>query len=112
MSHITIAPLGPDLFNHFKSHVKYLEAGALRLPLVASPTVYQDYVIHDQTTLLARSPGEWGEHLEALVVDPQRRRQLGDAAWDHVMQWRLDARPGVQFAEFASTVMKVRQERS
>lgn len=109
MSHVTIAPLQDAPFNQFKSQVKYLEAGLLRLPLVASPTVYGRYVKDGQTALIARNPEDWAEHLESLVVDAQRRRQLTDAAWDHVQEWRLDNRPGRQFAEFAAQIMKARR---
>lgn len=108
MSHITIAPLDPAPFNEFKSQVKYVEAGVLRLPLVASPTVYGRYVRDGETALLAHSSGEWAAHLEALVVDPELRARIGSSAFDHVQQWRLDARPGAQFADFVATVMALR----
>lgn len=107
MSHITIAPLDTAPFNRFKSQVKYLEAGVLRRPLVASPTVYQDYVVDGRTALLARSDDEWAERLEELVVDTDLRRRLSDDAWEHVQTWRLDSRPGEQFAAFAAQILQL-----
>lgn len=109
MSHITIAPLDDSPFNGFKSHVKYLEAGLLRLPLVASPTVYDRYVIDGQTALISRTARDWTDNLESLVTDPQRRQEIGDAAFQHVQAWRTDAIPGEQFAAFLREIMLIRR---
>ena len=86
---IAIAPLADVPFNHYKSQVKYLEAGLLRLPFVASPTVYANYVEQDRTGIIADSQQEWQAALNTLVSDPKRRRELGEAAAEHVRQWSV-----------------------
>ena len=70
--------------------MKYLEAGLLRLPFVASPTVYANYVEQDRTGIIADSQQEWQEALNTLVSDPKRRRELGEAAAEHVRQWSVN----------------------
>ena len=86
---ISIAPLADVPFNHYKSQVKYLEAGLLRQPFVASQTVYGNYVDNGRTGLIATDEREWREALTTLVRDPDLRRQLGAAAADHVKQWSV-----------------------
>lgn len=86
---IAIAPLADVAFNRYKSQVKYLEAGLLRLPFVASPTVYANYVEHGRTGLIASDIQEWLEALESLVNDTSLRRALGEAAAEHVRQWSV-----------------------
>ena len=86
---VAIAPLADVPFNRYKSQVKYLEAGLLRLPFVASPTVYANYVIPGRTGLIADDQQEWQEALTALVGNPQLRRDMGEAAAEHVQQWSV-----------------------
>ncbi len=77
---IAIAPLLDIGFNAFKSQVKYMEAALLRLPFVASETVYGAYVDHGRTGLIARTEEDWFTALAALVADADLRRSLGEAA--------------------------------
>lgn len=95
---IAIAPLLDAPFNHFKSQVKYLEAGMLGLPFVASPTVYGNYVEHGRTGFIANSSRKWHRFLRELVTDGQLRRSMGEAARDHVRQWEVEAEPARQLA--------------
>ena len=79
---IALAPLAVHAFNNSKSPIKAIEAGALRIPIVASAVgPYADYVEHGVTGLLVKQPHEWGKHLRTLVNDPAMQRELGDAAW-------------------------------
>lgn len=103
-SHITIAPLLPEPFNEFKSHVKYLEAGAVKVPLIASPTVYANYVLPDETAILAVTNDDWERAIIDLAENPMRRTDLAAAAANHVQQWRLSERPAEQFRQLISAL--------
>ncbi|MCC6850565.1 MAG: glycosyltransferase [Deltaproteobacteria bacterium] len=82
---VQLAPLRPDPFSDAKSEVKYLEAGALGLPTVASPTsAYRRAIRHGENGLLAATPAEWEQRLLALVDEPALRRRLGNRARDDV----------------------------
>lgn len=93
---VTIAPLSDIAFNRFKSQVKYLEAAVVGVPLVASPTVYADYVTDGATALIA-ADHEWAEALVELVGDGQLRQSLSAAARADVADSVVDQRPARQF---------------
>ncbi|MCC6766207.1 MAG: glycosyltransferase [Deltaproteobacteria bacterium] len=82
---VQLAPLRTDAFSDAKSEVKYLEAGALGLPTVASPTsAYRRAIRHGENGFLASTPADWEQRLLALVDDPALGRRLGNRARDDV----------------------------
>lgn len=85
---VLLAPL--ELDNPFacaRSELKYLEAAALHLPLIASPTpAFAGAIRQGETGLLADEPDAWEQALEALLGDPVMRQRIGDSAAQHVRQ--------------------------
>ena len=85
---INLAPLEPDNpFAACKSSIKYIEAGALGVPTVASPT--PDFVRAVQNNVngvLAANDDEWSAALLELVADPRLRSRLGAAARADVLE--------------------------
>jgi glycosyltransferase involved in cell wall biosynthesis len=80
---IAIAPSAENNLFRGKSDLRWLEASALKLPLVAHPDVYTD--IEDGVTgLLARTAEEAEEALLRLVDDPELRERVGTQAYEHV----------------------------
>lgn len=78
---VNLAPLRADAFSDAKSEVKYLEAAALAVPTIASPTSAFRHAIRDGVNgLLAATADEWYTALAALVEDAGLRRRLGNAA--------------------------------
>ncbi|MDT8897641.1 tetratricopeptide repeat protein [Thermanaerothrix sp. 4228-RoL] len=74
---ILLAPLANNRFNQAKSDIKLVEAGARRLPWVASPLpAYQTWGVGG---IFAETPSSWGDALSTLVRDSQLRQQLGAA---------------------------------
>jgi glycosyltransferase involved in cell wall biosynthesis len=91
---VSIAPLSADAFSDAKSEVKYLEAGAVGVPTVASPAwAFRQAIRHGENGLLATTREEWVEALDALVRDGGLRRRLGNAARNDVF---LHAGPETQ----------------
>jgi glycosyltransferase involved in cell wall biosynthesis len=84
---VALAPAAPSAFFTAKSDLRFLEAAALGLPVVADPVVYPT-LVHGSTGLHAASPDEAREHMEALVGDPALRRRLGAAARAYVERER------------------------
>jgi glycosyltransferase involved in cell wall biosynthesis len=84
---IALAPAAPSAFFAAKSDLRFLEAAALGLPVVADPAVYPT-VVHGETGLHAATPREARDHMLALADDADLRRRLGDAARAYVERER------------------------
>ncbi len=79
---INLAPLEIDSpFCRAKSALKYVEAGAVGVPTVATPTpAFEQAIRHGETGLLATSTEEWVAALEALITRAGLRGEMGEAA--------------------------------
>jgi glycosyltransferase involved in cell wall biosynthesis len=79
---VNLAPLEwQDPFVAAKGAVKYLEAAAVGVPTVASPTeAFRHAIIHGETGMLAADASEWRAALVALLDDRARAARLGAAA--------------------------------
>ncbi len=86
---IALLPLNDSFFNQHKSDVKFIEAGACRTAVIASPTVYSSTIEDGRTGLIADTPHEWEKALESLVVDKPQRERLARNAFEYVMGHRL-----------------------
>jgi glycosyltransferase involved in cell wall biosynthesis len=84
---VALAPAGQNNFFRGKSDLRWLEAGALGIPLVADPMVYPE-IEHGVTGFHAHSPEEVRELLLTLVDDPDLRARVGAAAKAYVSEHR------------------------
>ena len=91
---IAIAPAGRGNFFAAKSDLRFLETGALAIPLVADPFVYKD--IEDGATgLLAENAEEAYERLKIYIELPKSRKADGDRARKFVREYR-DIMKGIE----------------
>lgn len=87
---IALAPASNSAFFRGKSDLRWLEASALGIALVADPVLYP--AIEDGVTgLHAATPAHAREAIEALVRDRDLRARIGAAARDHVREHRTSA---------------------
>lgn len=84
---IAIAPAGKGNFFRGKSDLRWLEAGALGIPIIADPDVYPR-IEHGVTGFHAADAAAAAELMAMLVVDPELRLQVGEAARNYVMHER------------------------
>lgn len=85
---INLAPLMSDNpFSLSKSEIKYLEAGLVSVPTVASRTPAFEFAIrHGDNGFLVRNEGEWLSVLERLIESPEMRQQVGQQAQTQVLE--------------------------
>jgi glycosyltransferase involved in cell wall biosynthesis len=87
MFDIALAPAAKTLFYRGKSDLRWLEASALGIPVIADPTVYPD-IEHGVTGFHAATPAEFREVLLALVDDAELRERVGAAAREYIRAHR------------------------
>ena len=76
---IFLSPLQDSPFNQTRSDQQLMEAGARRIPWVASPIpAYKEW---NAGGLVANSAEEWVSHLRRLVLEPELRNKLGQEGW-------------------------------
>lgn len=87
MFDIALAPGGHGGWWRGKSDLRWLEAGALGIPIIANPKVYPE-VEDGVTGMLAISPHEMAEKLWGLVGDRELRERLGAQAREFIAENR------------------------
>ena len=95
---IALAPAARSAFFAAKSDLRFLEAAALGLPVVADPGIYPS-LVHGETGLHAATPAEAREALLTLVDDARLRRRLGAAARAYVERERSSTVTALAWAE-------------
>jgi glycosyltransferase involved in cell wall biosynthesis len=84
---IAIAPSARGKFFRAKSDLRFLEFGALGIPLVADPYVYTD-VKDEETGLLATESDEAYEQLARLIDDKELRTTISTNVRSYVFEHR------------------------
>lgn len=87
MFDIALAPAGKGNFFKAKSDLRWLEAGALGIPVIADPTVYP-YIDPQRTGFHAETPAEAEEWLRELVANRSLRVEVGERARETVRATR------------------------
>jgi glycosyltransferase involved in cell wall biosynthesis len=100
---VALAPAGQNNFFRAKSDLRWLEASALGIPLIADPVVYPD-IDHHVTGFHAHSPAEVRELLLELVGDRELRERVGAAAKAHVVEHRSAQAAARQWAALLNEV--------
>lgn len=103
MVDVALAPSGNTAWFWGKSDLRWLEAGALGIPIIADPRVYPE-IEHGVNGLHAESPKIAGELARELLVDEDWRLEIGAAAREHVRRERSMEAMAPQWMEVASAV--------
>ena len=89
---IALVPLVIDEFNECKSAVRFLDAAAVRVPVIAAATGdFKNVVVHGKNGLLAANEAEWLQAIELLIGDGAKRREIADGAKRHAEAVRVSS---------------------
>jgi len=106
---IGIAPLVDTAFTRCKSHIKFMEYAMYKIPTIASrvypyyvPCFGREVITHDETGMLAK-PSEWFGMIEEMILNKDKRENLGRNAHKHVIEnWQYDK----QFSDAIDKALK------
>lgn len=87
MFDVALAPAGRGTFYRGKSDLRWLEASALGIPVIASPKVYP-HIEHGVNGFHAESPDDVEGLLLHLVDDEETRTRVGESARQYVIEER------------------------
>ncbi len=74
-------------FSQSKSEIKFIEAALVKVPTIASPTqAFCSAIETGKNGFLAQSETEWEYILDTLIENPGLREEIGDNAFNDVMQ--------------------------
>lgn len=82
---IGVAPLQDNDFNRSKSNLRWLEYSAIHIPTVASRVYpFKNSIRHGEDGYVCNSSQQWYDVLRTLILDAQKRKQVGEAAYARV----------------------------
>ena len=83
--HIGIMPLKKGPWFEGKCGFKLIQYHTFGIPAIASPVGVNTLVtLHNKTGFLADNKTEWKNYLKQLILDPELREKMGNAARDHI----------------------------
>ncbi len=81
---IGLCPVVENEFNRNKSAIKYFEYSAVKTASIASDwPPYSPCITHDRDGLLVK-PDQWFNAIEELVLDADKRKKLGENAYQNI----------------------------
>lgn len=98
MFDIALAPAGKGGFFRGKSDLRWMEAGALAIPTIADPLVY-NRIEPGVTGFHADTPDEALENLRRLVADSELRTIVGTSAQEFVRENCASTKTAQQWAD-------------
>lgn len=103
---IAIAPIKDTQFNKCKSNIKWLEHSMLKTPMVLSNVYpYATTVTHGKNGYLAKGTNQWVKYLSWLIENPEKRKEIGENAYNAVMKDWLIAKQLPKYKELFEKLM-------
>jgi glycosyltransferase involved in cell wall biosynthesis len=102
---INLSPLEKNEFCNSKSELKYLEAGILEVPTIASPRqAFSEVIRHGENGFLAETHEEWAQCLDFLIRDKTARIAMGKKAREHILDRYHPQKMGEGLADYLRSV--------
>lgn len=98
---VNLAPLVSSIFNEAKSENKWMEAGLVKVPTIASNVgAFNEVIVHERNGILCDSAKDWLYYLDKLIVDSSYRSRIGLQAFNDVMDGWTTLGSGYGLFEF------------
>lgn len=102
---INLAPLEQSIFNEAKSENKWVEAALVRVPTVASKVgAFAKMIEHEVTGMLCETREEWYLTLDELISNAEKRKAIGQNAYDFCKINCVTLYTGRKLAEFVKSM--------
>lgn len=85
--HINLMPLENSIFHWCKSENKWMEAALVKVPSIMTRNKEMSGIIDDRVNAwLCSTEDEWYEALETLITDAEKRKNMGEKAYNVVTE--------------------------
>ncbi|MCX8956307.1 glycosyltransferase family 1 protein [Erwinia psidii] len=79
---VVLVPLEETVFNNSKSNIKFIEAAAAHVPVIASPVrEFSQYIVHGVNGWLCRTADEWHDLISELIDNRHLLAEAGKQAF-------------------------------
>ncbi|MGL5508703.1 MAG: methyltransferase domain-containing protein [Microcoleaceae cyanobacterium] len=86
---IALLPLNDNPINAMKSDLKFIECAGHSVVAIASPTVYENSIIDQQTGFIYKNPQEFEKCLKEMIINHNLRQKVANNAYEWVKKNRL-----------------------
>lgn len=104
---INLAPLEDTIFNEAKSENKWTEAALVKIPTIASNIgAFKSQMVNEKTGLLCNDSDDWDKYLRMLIENKEYREEIGQNAYDEVMDKHVTTFSGRGVADFIMSKLR------
>lgn len=98
---INLAPIEESLFNSAKSENKWMEAGLVRVPTIASNVgAFKVIKNNYDGVLVSNNENDWYLELEKLVTSKKFRYEIGNNAYNRILKEYVTTYNGYQYTKY------------
>ena len=98
---INLAPVEESIFNEAKSENKWMEAGLVKVPTIASNVGGFKVVKNNYDGILvSNNEDEWFNELEKMILSKKERDRIGKNAYDRVLKNYISTYSGYNYTKF------------
>jgi len=103
---IAVVPLEDNIYNRCKSDIKFLEMSSATIPGVWQRIrQYEETIKPGITGYLASTPEEWYDSIKILLDSVEKRREIGENAYNYVAENRTMQKLVPEYAKFIIKIL-------
>lgn len=103
---ILVVPLEDNKYTRCKSSIKWIEASSAKIPGVWQAIRQYQEVVNGTNGLLAKSSEDWYTQIKKLIDNPEKRKSMGEKAFEDVKKdWTIQQHVK-DYAEFFKKIVE------